>query len=182
MTRLPRAVSSRSARLTLSAHLALRTLLRRAARIATSTTLSRRRRKPALGNLSTRTLVIVVFLATIGLARGHQARAQGEGALVVAIVTMTDDQISIICTRNGEVDQACFKTYKKTQAFLGAFAGGIKGARRCHPVISAEAAQKQAIALQRSPQPLNQAFLLCRFWEIGSPLSVGFPTRPPQPM
>ena len=133
MTRLPRAVSSRSARLTLSAHLALRTLLRRAARIATSTTLSRRPRKPALGNLSTRTLVIVVFLATIGLARGHQARAQGEGALVVAIVTMTDDQISMICTRNGEVDQACFKTYKKTQAFLGAFAGGIKGGQALPP-------------------------------------------------
>ncbi len=60
------------------------------------------RRKPAPGILFARTLAIVLVLVTIGLARGHQAFAQGASittARAVALANLADDEITDICNR-----------------------------------------------------------------------------------
>ena len=125
MTRFLRSVSSRSARF--SARPVLQTLLLHLGRIAALTTLSQPRRKPVLGILSARTLVIVLVLATIGLARGHQACAQGTHSLAgsgVSIATITDEEITDICKRKaaaGENFTECFNTFQKARELLTQF-------------------------------------------------------------
>ncbi len=119
MTRFRRSVSSRSARL--SALRVLQTLFLRLVRIAEFLTPFRSRRRPTFGILSARAVVIVIVLATIGLARGQEAAASWNG-LQEGLANLTDKQITSLCERGSSappvIDKVCVDNYKSMREFL----------------------------------------------------------------
>jgi len=123
MTRFRRPAASRSARLVASvfARRILQALLRCSVRLAALRTPIRTRCRPAFGILSARTLVILIVLVTIGLARGHQARAQNESnpatANLVKTANLTDEDISNICKRYSSQSawNACWNNYNRAR-------------------------------------------------------------------
>jgi FG-GAP-like repeat len=119
MTRFSRSASGRSARL--SVLCVLQTLFLRLVRIAEFLTPFRSRRRPTFGILSARALVIVIVLATIGLARGQEAAASWNG-LQEGLANLTDKQITSLCERGSSappvIDKVCVDNYKSMREFL----------------------------------------------------------------